>query len=144
VTEVSSAGQSDVPEIAALAAASLAQPWPARLFEQELRLAEARLWVAREGSRSIGYLSARRIADELHVLSIAVDPAHRRRGVARALLEAVLAEESTRGARSALLEVRASNLEARAFYANSGFVAVGRRPRYYANGEDALLMTRTA
>jgi ribosomal-protein-alanine N-acetyltransferase len=144
VTEVRGAAESDVPEIAALAAASLPRPWPARLFEQELRLAEARLWVAREGSRTIGYLSARRIADELHILSIAVDPAHRRRGVARSLLDGALGQETARGARSALLEVRASNLGARAFYASTGFVAVGRRPRYYANGEDALLMTKTA
>jgi ribosomal-protein-alanine N-acetyltransferase len=142
VTEVSSADRSDVPEIAALAAASLQTPWSARLFEQELRLTEARLWAAREGSRIIGYLSARRIADELHILSVAVDSAHRRRGVARALLDAALGQETARGAGSALLEVRSSNLEARAFYANSGFVAVGCRPRYHANGEDALLMTR--
>jgi ribosomal protein S18 acetylase RimI-like enzyme len=63
--------------------------------------------------------------------------------VARALLDAVLCEETARGAGSALLEVRVSNLVARAFYASTGFVAVGRRPRYYANGEDALLMTRS-
>jgi ribosomal-protein-alanine N-acetyltransferase len=143
VIEVSSAARADVLEIASLAAASLPQPWPAGLFEREIQLAEARLSVAREGSLGIGYLSARRIADEVHILSIAVDPAQRRRGVARALLDAVLCEETARGARSALLEVRVSNLAARAFYASTGFVAVGRRPRYYANGEDALLMTRS-
>jgi ribosomal-protein-alanine N-acetyltransferase len=143
VIEVSSADRVDVLEIATLAAASLPQPWPAGLFEREIQLAEARLSVAREGSLRIGYLSARRIADEVHILSIAVDPAQRRRGVARALLDAVLCEETARGARRALLEVRVSNLAARAFYASTGFVAVGRRPRYYANGEDALLMTRS-
>jgi len=143
VIEVSSADRADVLEIATLAAASLPQPWPAGLFERELQLDEARLSVAGEGSLGNGYLSARRIADEVHILSIAVDPAQRRRGVARALLDAVLREETARGARSALLEVRVSNLAARAFYASTGFVAVGRRPRYYANGEDALLMTRS-
>lgn len=142
--EVSSADPADIPAIASLAAASLPRPWPVRLFEKELRLAEARLWVAREGARRIGFLAARRVADEVHVLSVAVDPAQRRRGVARALLDAVLRGETASGARTALLEVRASNLAARAFYASTGFVAVGRRPRYYANGEDALLMTRSA
>jgi len=127
VTEVSTADGADIAEIARLAAASLPQPWPLRLFEQEFRLPEARLWVAREGARSVGYLAARRIADEVHVLSVAVDPVRRRRGVA-----------------GALLEVRASNLAGRAFYANAGFVAVGSRPRYYADGEDALLMTRSS
>ena len=104
-------------------------------------MAEARLWVAKDRARSVGFLAARRVVDEVHVLSVAVDPAQRRRGVARALLDAVLCDETASGARSALLEVRASNLAACAFYARTGFVAVGRRPRYYANGEDALLMT---
>jgi ribosomal-protein-alanine N-acetyltransferase len=144
VIEVSSAEPDDIPEIACLAAISLPQPWPARVFEQELRLTEARLCVAKQGARRIGFLAARRVADEVHILSLAVDPSQRRRGVARALLDALLRDESASGARSALLEVRASNVAARAFYANSGFVAVGRRPRYYANGEDALLMTRSA
>ena len=141
--EVSSADPADLPGIASLAAASLPQPWPARFFEEELRLAEARLWVAKERARSIGFLVARRVVDEVHVLSVAVDPAQRRRGVARALMDALLRDETASGARSALLEVRVSNLAARAFYARTGFVAVGRRPRYYANGEDALLMTRS-
>ena len=141
--EVSSAERTDIPEVAALAAASFSHPWQAGSFEQELGLGQARLWVARKGAEQIGYLSARRIADEVHVLSIAVDPPRRRRGVARALLEAVLREERDRGARSALLEVRSSNLPARTFYASAGFVAVGRRPRYYPDGEDAVLMTRS-
>lgn len=141
--EVSGAERADIPEIAALAAASFSHPWRAGSFEQELGLDEARLWVAREGAERIGYLSARRIADEVHVLSIAVDPPWRRRGVARALLEALLREETARGARSVLLEVRSSNLLARAFYASAGFVAEGRRPRYYPDGEDAVLMTRS-
>ena len=141
--EVSRADPVDIPAIASLAATSLPQPWPARFFEKELRLAEARLWVAKDRARSVGFLAARRVVDEVHVLSVAVDPAQRRRGVARALLDAVLCDETASGARSALLEVRASNLAACAFYARTGFVAVGRRPRYYANGEDALLMTRS-
>jgi ribosomal-protein-alanine acetyltransferase len=143
VIEVSSADPADIPAVASLAAASLPQAWPARLFEKELRLAEARLWVARAGARRVGFLAARRVVDEVHVLFVAVDPAHRRRGVARALLDAVLRDEAAGGSRTALLEVRASNLAARAFYSSSGFVAVGRRSRYYANGEDALLMTRS-
>jgi ribosomal-protein-alanine N-acetyltransferase len=143
VIEVSSAERADISEIAALAAASFSHPWQAGSFEQELGLDEARLWVAREGAERIGYLAARRIADEVHVLSIAVDPPWRGRGVARALLDTLLREETARGARSALLEVRSSDLLARAFYANAGFVAVGRRPRYYPDGDDAVLMTRS-
>ena len=124
--EVSSAEPADIPEIASLAATSLPQPWQARLFEEELRLAEGRLWVAKERARRIGFLAARRVVDEVHVL-----------------MGAALRDETASGARTALLGVRTSNLAACAFYASTGFVAVGRRPRYYANGEDALLMTRS-
>ncbi len=127
MTEISAADRADIAGIATLAAASLPQPWPLRLFEQEFQLPEARLWVAREGVRRVGYLAARRIADEVHVLSVAVDPAQRRRGVARALLGALLRIETASGARTALLEVRPSNLAGRAFYANAGFVAVGQQ-----------------
>jgi hypothetical protein len=55
VIEVSSADPADIPEIVSLAAASLPQPWPTRVFEKELRLAEARLWVAKEEARSIAF-----------------------------------------------------------------------------------------
>ena len=98
--------------------------------------------VARDAADAVvGYLAARRAADELHVLSLGVDPAHRRAGVASALLEAALAEaEAAAGARLAHLEVREGNAEAFAFYERFGFRAVGRRRRYYPDGEDALLL----
>jgi ribosomal-protein-alanine N-acetyltransferase len=78
--------------------------------------------------------------DEVHLLSLAVEREVRRRGMARALLAAALAAERSRGARLAHLEVRAGNGEALAFYASAGFRAVGRRRRYYPDGEDALLL----
>jgi len=79
------------------------------------------------------------VAGEVHVLEIAVAPAARRRGVGRALLSALI---DACGGGVALLEVRASNTAARTLYEGSGFVVVGRRPKYYPDGEDALLMTR--
>jgi len=101
-------------------------------------------WLARRRSdgAALGYLDARRVVDELHVLALAVRPEARRRGVASALLGAALVEAEATGAAVCHLEVRAGNAAARAFYARHGFAEVGLRRRYYAEGEDAILLTR--
>jgi ribosomal-protein-alanine N-acetyltransferase len=125
----------------ALAAASFTDPWSEGAFEEELRAPEASVLVARDRAGAVvGYLAARRAADELHVLSLGVDPDRRREGAASALLLAALGEAAAAGARLAHLEVRASNAAALGFYARFGFRAVGRRRRYYPDGEDALLL----
>lgn len=140
MTELERGGPGDAGAVAGLAGQALAEAWSPGAFATELTLPEARLWTAREAGRLVGYLIARRVLDELHVLSLAVAADRRRRGVASALLARALDEEP--GLAVVHLEVRAGSEAARAFYAARGFVAVGRRPRYYADGEDAILMTR--
>lgn len=100
------------------------------------------VWVARADGDVIGYLEARLAAHELHVLALAVVSAWRRRGVGRRLVAHAVAAAEDAGARAAHLELRVSNAAAQALYARLGFAVVGRRPRYYADGEDALLLTR--
>jgi [ribosomal protein S18]-alanine N-acetyltransferase len=78
--------------------------------------------------------------DDGHVVDLAVAPRIRRRGVGRQLLRALTAELRIRGARAITLEVRAGNLGALSLYRGAGFVVEGRRPRYYPDGEDALLL----
>jgi len=73
--------------------------------------------------------------------SLPVRAQARRRGLGRALLARALADET--GVEKVFLEVREGSRAARAFYEACGFVAVGRRRRYYADGEDAILMTRS-
>ena len=87
-----------------------------------------------------GMLLARVAADEAEVLTLAVEPSQRRRGIATALLGAALAEARMRGARAMLLEVSVRNAAARALYARAGFAEAGRRARYYADGSDALIL----
>jgi ribosomal-protein-alanine N-acetyltransferase len=138
---VERAGWAELPALCALAAASFTDPWAEASFAEELRAPEATVIVARDAADVVvGYLAARRAADELHVLSLGVDPPRRRAGIASALLEAVLSEGAAAGARLAHLEVRAGNAEALAFYARFGFQVLGRRRRYYPDGEDALLL----
>ena len=73
-------------------------------------------------------------------MTLAVRPERRRRGLGQALVEAALADPASAGARRVYLEVRPSNLAARALYGSLGFTETGVRPRYYGD-EDALLMT---
>jgi [ribosomal protein S18]-alanine N-acetyltransferase len=87
-----------------------------------------------------GMLLARVAGDEAEILTLAVEPRIRRRGVATALLTKVLAEARQRGARAVLLEVSVGNAAARALYGRAGFTEVGRRPRYYADGSDAIIL----
>jgi ribosomal-protein-alanine N-acetyltransferase len=127
----------------AIAAGSFARPWSQRHFDEERAAPGATLWLvrpARGGAPAAGYLAARRVLDELHVFSLAVDPAWRGRGAGGALLRAVLVLEAARGARVAHLETRADG--PLGFYAGAGFAVVGRRLRYYEDGTAALLLSR--
>lgn len=84
----------------------------------------------------------RAAADEAEVLTLAVHPAARRRGAARLLLEAGAALASRRGAATLFLEVSDRNVPAQALYLAQGFARTGLRPRYYADGADAVIMAR--
>jgi ribosomal-protein-alanine N-acetyltransferase len=65
----------------------------------------------------------------------------RRSGLGRALLKRLISDLKNLPSQEALfLEVRANNLAAQSLYRESGFVDVGRRPKYYGNGEDALVL----
>lgn len=97
--------------------------------------------VARGAARALaGFALGRCAADEFEILLVAVAPEARRRGTGGALVAALLARA---GAATAHLEVRASNAAAIALYERAGFVAAGRRPRYYEGREDAIAMRRT-
>jgi ribosomal-protein-alanine N-acetyltransferase len=87
-----------------------------------------------------GYAILRRAADEAELLSLAVAPEARRRGLGRRLIEDGLARVQRDGARVCYLEVRSANEPALALYGSLGFRQVGRRRRYYRDGSDALVM----
>lgn len=108
-------------------------------LEAELARPQACVWVA---DPSLGFLTAWLVASELQIQDLAVRSAERRRGRARALLHVACFWAEQEGATDATLELRETNLAALALYRSSGFEEVGRRPRYYENGETALLLTK--
>lgn len=117
-------------------------PWSRQLFQQEFDnpLASVELlWV---GDELAGYLVSWYLVGELHILNVATAPAFRRRQVARRLLENAFDRCREEGLERALLEVRSGNVGAIALYRSLGFEPGAIRKRYYADGEDALLMAR--
>ena len=90
-----------------------------------------------------GYVVTWFVADEAEIANLAVTPDGRRHGVGAALLDAAVAEALRRGVRQIFLEVRESNVAARALYEGRGFSVMGRRRRYYRHpDEDALVLRR--
>ena len=89
-----------------------------------------------------GFVWARRIVDLLEVDLVGVRVEHRRCAVARSLLGRLIEDETMAGLVEARLELAASNDPARGLYVGLGFMVVGRRTRYYPDGDDALLFSR--
>jgi ribosomal-protein-alanine N-acetyltransferase len=89
-----------------------------------------------------GMLLARLAADEAEVLTVAVVPERRQQGVGGALMQAALEEARLRGAVRLFLEVSTRNPAARGLYQQLGFAQVGRRTGYYADGSDALVLSK--
>ncbi|HET6154689.1 MAG TPA: GNAT family N-acetyltransferase [Marmoricola sp.] len=96
--------------------------------------------VARDGATVLGYAVASYAGDIAELQRIGVAAAARRQGLASALLDAVIAHAPSTGADRLLLEVRSDNRGALAFYAARDFVEIDRRPRYYRDGTDAVVM----
>ncbi len=111
--------------------------WSRKQLSQELERERGALLVAQVDGRHAGHAIAWEVAGETHILDVHVEPWARRRGLGRALVDHLM-EACGRGL--ALLEVHEENEGAIALYAALGFVEAGRRPRYYSDGCDAVLM----
>lgn len=136
----------DLPAVLAIERASFPRPWSATSFERELGLAWSAIELALEegtaGPRVVGYACTWSVADEIHLMNVAVHPGRRRRGIGRHLVDRVLADAVARGARAVLLEVRSGNAGARRLYGHVGFRQIGLRRSYYGPGQDALVLQR--
>lgn len=128
----------DLPDVMDIDAASLSRPWSASVWREELESPFGFYLVLEEARRIVAQIGVKRIVDELHIMTLAVRPKCRRKGCARALVEAAIS--ACPEAVKVYLEVRPGNTAARKLYEALGFEATGVRPRYYGD-EDALLMT---
>ncbi len=132
---------SDLDEIMAIENASFTYPWSSRFFLQELKVPCARSLVALLEGKPVGYIIYCLLPGEVDIHNLAVMPVHRRQGVGRALLRAVIEEGKQRGSDRVRLEVRKSNEAAQRLYYSLGFKPAGVRKGYYSDdGEDAVIM----
>jgi [ribosomal protein S18]-alanine N-acetyltransferase len=133
----------DLPQVIAIERRAFPTPWSLAMFVLELSKSSGVCLAAVSGGRLVGYLICSRYETVWHIMNVAVDPDHRRRGVASALLAELYVRVGEDQPRFTL-EVRRSNLGAIHLYEREGFRAAGLRRRYYQdNGEDALVMWRT-
>jgi len=143
---VEAATPQDAAALARLHAASFHRGWGDGEFEQMLREQNTMIHRLRQGRAVIGFAASRLAAGEAEILSIALSPGHRGRGLSRELFLTHLGHLAGRGVRTVFLEVEENNVPARRLYDRTGFMVVGRRERYYkeANGVElnALVMRR--
>lgn len=137
----------DLGAVLAIEQRSFTMPWTKGMFISELRNTPASfLLVARIDTQQgplVGYIGYRVVVDEMHVIILAVAPAWRQRGVARALLCQAMEQARQTACTRATLEVRVSNIDAQRLYYSLGFAPVGTRPKYYLRPtEDALILWR--
>jgi len=131
----------DTPAMAELEALCFPQdPWPEALLASALLgggVLALGLWRAHE---LLAVALGRVVADEAELHSIAVRPPCRRGGLGARMLQAFIVAAREQGARQVWLEVRQSNHAAIQLYLRHAFHPMGRRPRYYDDGEDALIL----
>lgn len=140
---VRQAERADLLAVHRIEQAAFPQPWPFGAFEQYL--GESGFLVAEAGA-VLGYVVADAVPNHGrplgHIKDIAVHENHRGRGVGSRLLERALGVLDARGVRSVKLEVRETNGRAQSLYSRYGFVHRRTVPRYYSDGEDALVFVR--
>lgn len=136
-------GDADIDAVMEIERLSFRAPWSRNVFLEELAREWARLDVVREAESGapVAFANYWLVADELHILNVAVHPQHRRQGHATRLLAHMVELARNRSCRVVTLEVRRSNTVAQDLYRRFAFRAVGVRPNYYAEDqEDAIVM----
>jgi len=132
----------DVDSVLAAEQRILQFPWTRGNFTDSLAAGHI-AQIMRENGAMVGYGVVMMAVDEAHLLNISILPEQQRRGLGHRLLDHFCELARARGAKRMLLEVRRSNVTARAFYDRLGFTAIGERRDYYAahdGRESAVVM----
>jgi ribosomal-protein-alanine N-acetyltransferase len=138
--EIIRMNESHVSAVAELEKQNFSEPWPEIAVRSELTNKLALWLVAVEDGVVAGYVGSQTVLQEADMMNIAVADTHRRRGIARLLVEELIRQLD---AYQLTLEVRASNAPAIALYEKLGFTQVGLRKNYYHKPkEDALILRK--
>jgi len=142
--KIRDASNRDLFQIVEIERLSFDNPWSRDSFLRELSLPFSRTTVAittnGKPEAIVGYLCRWLVAEECHILNVAVHPAARRGGIGARLMEDAISEAKCEKARFVTLEVRRSNVAARSLYRKLSFEERRLRKNYYGSGEDAIVM----
>lgn len=132
----------DIKDVMLIEAQSFPATWPSDAFFNELQTNKlAHYFVAKIGTKVVGYGGCWVIMEDAHVTTIAVLPEDRGKGYGERLLLTLIDEAITRGGAWLTLEVREGNVSAQQLYRKYGFTTVAVRKQYYSdNNENALVM----
>ena len=148
-TNVREATVRDLPRILEIERLAFPQPWSLDSFKRELILPFSRIVVVDQvparlcrptRGQPAGFLCRWLVADECHILNVAVHPELRRGGIGMALMAEAINEAKAKNIRLVTLEVRRSNVAARSLYRKLNFEERRLRTNYYGPGEDAIVM----
>lgn len=139
-TEIHNLDERFLDEIDLIENASFKSPWSKNAYLSEVYNERAFYKVITKENEVVAYGGFHKIFDEAHITNIAVKESFRKQGFGKMLMEALIEEAKKLQISSMTLEVRISNLNAIELYDKMGFKSAGVRPRYYGDGEDALIM----
>lgn len=127
-------------DVAELETVCFADPWPYQSFINTLSNDHAAYYTLYSDGSFAGYIGMYDLVDEVSIINVAVAPGSRGKGFGARLMNEAEEFAKERGCTSVALEVRESNLPARALYEKMGYVMYGRQKNYYTNPkEDAIL-----
>jgi ribosomal-protein-alanine N-acetyltransferase len=131
--------QADLDAVIQVEAASFVEPWSRSLFTEEIAQPTRRYVAATDEGSVCGYGGIMLVGEDAHVVTLAVAPGYRERGVASRIMMELIGLARANGARHLTLEVRESNQAALELYRKFGFEPAGTRKGYYTT-EDAVVM----
>jgi ribosomal-protein-alanine N-acetyltransferase len=143
----------DLSEVVTINRACLPENYPRSFFTHVYSSAPEAFRVAVTGTKVVGYVMAR-LEDSMnflkrsrkkkgHIISVAVLPQYRRKGLANQMLIEALDALKNADAEECYLEVRESNISAINLYEQIGFIKIRTIPHYYKDGESALLLSKS-
>lgn len=135
-------GIEDVKTLAAIEAECFPVPWNEGMLSGAFSRTDFLCFVLEENGEAVGYICGTTLFETADIARVAVVKARRREGLGSVLINAFIQAAKQRGAERAFLEVRVSNAPAIGLYEKEGFAKGRIRPKYYANGEDGLEMSK--
>ena len=134
--------EKDLDEILVIERSSFKDPFTREMLVWDLNGLYTHTFLIEEGGQVCGYASMMALFEDAEVGNVAVAEAFRGRGYGKILMEAMHEKARSHSAERMLLEVRPSNTPARRLYEGLGYIPVGLRKGYYADGEDAIVMEK--